>query len=117
MQTNLGSPDSGGLPPGVLPLLIEKMVQLDDLKALENNTLEMWRAMARYELQKEEEIRLAKERERAELLGLQQQNLELRTQLQMRESMMGLQNQNCCCVCDCVQPSPKPSSACSLFWK
>lgn len=106
--TGLGSND---IPPGMLPQLIEKMVQLDDLKALENNTLEMWRAMARYELQKEEEIRESKRRERAELMDLQHENDCLRKEILIRDAQNGLYcNMPYTACCSCI--TTYPSSCC-----
>eukprot|EP01053_Blabericola_migrator_P003905 Blabericola_migrator_1__3904@NODE_217_length_11276_cov_60_022660_g184_i0_p8_GENE_NODE_217_length_11276_cov_60_022660_g184_i0NODE_217_length_11276_cov_60_022660_g184_i0_p8_ORF_typecomplete_len124_score21_23APC_N_CC/PF16689_5/7_1e02APC_N_CC/PF16689_5/0_09HTH_Tnp_1/PF01527_20/0_12Cast/PF10174_9/0_12SCP1/PF05483_12/0_21_NODE_217_length_11276_cov_60_022660_g184_i0452823 len=115
-----------GLPPGMLPLLIEKMVQLDDLKALENNTLEMWRAMARYEIQKESETRELQERTRKEFMALQMENCELRKELAVRASMNPQTSQSqstydayCCSscnvVCCCYQCEAERKGPRSLF--
>lgn len=94
------------IPVGVLPMLVERMVQIDDLKALETNTLEMWRAMTRYELQKESEVREAEQRERETLNQLQHQNDLLRHELDIRNSICGgcvdprrPQQSQCCCAC------------------
>eukprot|EP01054_Gregarina_sp_Poly1_P000097 Gregarina_sp_Poly_1__96@NODE_1020_length_5329_cov_521_329913_g711_i0_p4_GENE_NODE_1020_length_5329_cov_521_329913_g711_i0NODE_1020_length_5329_cov_521_329913_g711_i0_p4_ORF_typecomplete_len169_score13_59Choline_kinase/PF01633_20/0_12_NODE_1020_length_5329_cov_521_329913_g711_i036724178 len=103
-----GTMTSSDIPPGMLPLLIEKMVQLDDLKALENNTLEMWRAMTRYEIQKEEEIKESRRRERAEILDLQRENDCLRKELMIRDIQTGScsSNSTSCCCCPCYSSYP-----------
>lgn len=86
------------LPAGSLPILIERMARIEDLKSLESNTLELWRAMTRYEIQKEAEIRNERESRSEEYEELRLKNELLRRELDIRSSLCcAMSNQHCCC--------------------
>ncbi|EZG78783.1 hypothetical protein GNI_032530 [Gregarina niphandrodes] len=88
------------IPVGLLPVLVERMAQLDDLKTLENNTLELWRALARYEIQKEAELREWRGAEQRRFESLRQQNEQLRQQLVVKEATTAvLAKPQCRCPC------------------
>lgn len=98
-----GSRTGNGLAPGTLALMVEKMRQMEDLRTLEQNTLEMWRAMTRYEVEKERQLREKKTQEQVAIDSLREQNEKLRRELMVREAVMGfgIQQEDCACCCRC----------------